>query len=158
MVAAALMVQTEHYLSNTWESVSWLRHALKRTSIIKCYFILFFFLSSFSTSRLYGVFPLALTTFLCVNFFINSLIHPLQSHIWLAIVCVLIFHPRIIRMNRNIPGKNNHNLLCKFIIKPNHHKQTDGPAIVRINLFVRSIMTISDIKMVSSGQVSIKQL
>jgi len=25
----------------------------------------------------------------------------------------------------------------------------DGPAIVRINLFVRSIMTISDIKMVS---------
>ena len=40
-----------------------------------------------------------------------------------------------------------------------HHKTTtttnpppptpDGPAIVRINLFVRSIMTISDIKMVS---------
>lgn len=27
--------------------------------------------------------------------------------------------------------------------------QTDGPAIVRINLFVRSIATISDIKMVS---------
>jgi len=27
----------------------------------------------------------------------------------------------------------------------------DGPAIVRVNLFVRSITTISDIKMVSGG-------
>lgn len=33
----------------------------------------------------------------------------------------------------------------------------DGPAIVRINLFVRSIMTISDIKMVSSAKQSCHQ-
>lgn len=29
----------------------------------------------------------------------------------------------------------------------------DGPAIVRVNLFVRSIATISDIKMVSGASV-----
>lgn len=31
----------------------------------------------------------------------------------------------------------------------------DGPAIVRVNLFVRSIATISDIKMVSALQPSV---
>uniref|UniRef100_A0A1I8MFG8 Uncharacterized protein n=1 Tax=Musca domestica TaxID=7370 RepID=A0A1I8MFG8_MUSDO len=37
-------------------------------------------------------------------------------------------------------------------IRPSGINGTDGPAIVRINLFVRSIMTISDIKMVSPHQ------
>ncbi|GJQ66820.1 GluCl [Trypoxylus dichotomus] len=34
-------------------------------------------------------------------------------------------------------------------IRPSGVNGTDGPAIVRVNLFVRSIATISDIKMVS---------
>ncbi|KAK3930861.1 Glutamate-gated chloride channel [Frankliniella fusca] len=36
-------------------------------------------------------------------------------------------------------------------IRPSGENGTDGPAIVRVNLFVRSIATISDIKMVSLG-------
>ncbi|KAG5679651.1 hypothetical protein PVAND_009206 [Polypedilum vanderplanki] len=35
-------------------------------------------------------------------------------------------------------------------IRPSGINGTDGPAVVRINLFVRSIATISDIKMVSA--------
>lgn len=51
-------------------------------------------------------------------------------------------HAQILK-NKIFQIKNNQ------ITKKN--KQTDGPAIVRINLFVRSIMTISDIKMVSAS-------
>ncbi|KAH1022957.1 hypothetical protein HUJ04_012257 [Dendroctonus ponderosae] len=36
-------------------------------------------------------------------------------------------------------------------IRPSGVNGTDGPAIVRVNLFVRSITTISDNKMVSGG-------
>ncbi|KAF7268527.1 hypothetical protein GWI33_018401 [Rhynchophorus ferrugineus] len=38
-------------------------------------------------------------------------------------------------------------------IRPSGVNGTDGPAIVRVNLFVRSITTISDIKMVSGGHL-----
>lgn len=48
----------------------------------------------------------------------------------------------------------------KPLIKHSEHEfsyTTDGPAVVRINLFVRSIATISDIKMVS-GEAANSQL
>ncbi|XP_053671580.1 glutamate-gated chloride channel isoform X1 [Anopheles nili] len=42
-------------------------------------------------------------------------------------------------------------------IRPSGINGTDGPAIVRINLFVRSIMTISDIKMEYSVQLTFRE-
>ncbi|XP_059218511.1 glutamate-gated chloride channel isoform X23 [Stomoxys calcitrans] len=42
-------------------------------------------------------------------------------------------------------------------IRPSGLNGTDGPAIVRINLFVRSIMTISDIKMEYSVQLTFRE-
>nr|AGS43091.1 glutamate-gated chloride channel b2 [Anopheles gambiae] len=42
-------------------------------------------------------------------------------------------------------------------IRPSGTNGTDGPAIVRINLFVRSIMTISDIKMEYSVQLTFRE-
>ncbi|XP_039283165.1 glutamate-gated chloride channel isoform X7 [Nilaparvata lugens] len=42
-------------------------------------------------------------------------------------------------------------------IRPSGVNQTDGPAIVRVNLFVRSIATISDIKMEYSVQLTFRE-
>ncbi|XP_058119145.1 glutamate-gated chloride channel isoform X11 [Anopheles ziemanni] len=42
-------------------------------------------------------------------------------------------------------------------IRPSGINGTDGPAVVRINLFVRSIMTISDIKMEYSVQLTFRE-
>ncbi|XP_017765518.1 PREDICTED: glutamate-gated chloride channel isoform X2 [Eufriesea mexicana] len=42
-------------------------------------------------------------------------------------------------------------------IRPNGENVTDGPAIVRVNLFVRSIATISDIKMEYSVQLTFRE-
>lgn len=39
-----------------------------------------------------------------------------------------------------------------FFIEFSEYVLTDGPAVVNINLFVRSITTISDIKMVSNDR------
>ncbi|XP_031836866.1 glycine receptor alpha 1 isoform X1 [Nomia melanderi] len=42
-------------------------------------------------------------------------------------------------------------------IRPSGENETDGPAIVRVNLFVRSIATISDIKMEYSVQLTFRE-
>lgn len=42
-------------------------------------------------------------------------------------------------------------------IRPSGENRTDGPAIVRVNLFVRSITTISDIKMEYSVQLTFRE-
>ncbi|CAD6234266.1 GSCOCG00007701001-RA-CDS [Cotesia congregata] len=77
----------------------------------------------------------------------------------LPLVVLLIF---LVHPSRCSPGKVNYREKEKEVlddilgekkydarIRPSGENGTDGPAIVRVNLFVRSIATISDIKMVS---------
>ncbi|XP_008543820.1 glutamate-gated chloride channel isoform X2 [Microplitis demolitor] len=85
----------------------------------------------------------------------------------LPLVVLLIF---LVHPSRCSPGKVNYREKEKEVlddilgekkydarIRPSGENGTDGPAIVRVNLFVRSIATISDIKMEYSVQLTFRE-
>ncbi|XP_074108116.1 glycine receptor alpha 1 isoform X1 [Cotesia typhae] len=85
----------------------------------------------------------------------------------LPLVVLLIF---LVHLSRCSPGKVNYREKEKEVlddilgekkydarIRPSGENGTDGPAIVRVNLFVRSIATISDIKMEYSVQLTFRE-
>ncbi|XP_006616221.1 glutamate-gated chloride channel isoform X5 [Apis laboriosa] len=87
---------------------------------------------------------------------------------WPGVLKLLVLLTFLLHPSRCTQGKVNYrekekevldNILGGYDarIRPSGENATDGPAIVRVNLFVRSIATISDIKMEYSVQLTFRE-